>query len=71
MTSAPARVPDGTVAPGLRGYVLRMAEPKAGPTTDMKNADAANGEPDALDGEDTHPTGEKQAQENRENEPPA
>jgi hypothetical protein len=48
-----------------------MAEPQTEPTTDMKKADAANGEPDALEGENTHPTGEKLAEENRENEPPA
>jgi hypothetical protein len=48
-----------------------MTEPQTVPTTDMKTADAANGEPDGLEGDDTHPTGEKQAKENRENEPPA
>jgi hypothetical protein len=48
-----------------------MAEPQTEPTTNRKNADAANGEPDALKREGTHPTGEKQAEENRENDPPA
>ena len=55
---------------------------------DVSDADAANGEPDALeqqkpsverslrgdevrDDEVEHPTGEKQAEKNRENEPPA
>lgn len=33
---------------------------------DVAEADRANGEPDAQ-----HPTGERQAQENRENDPPA
>jgi hypothetical protein len=58
-------VSDDAVAPPPCGYVICMPEPRTGPTTDMKKADAANGEPDALEGEDTHPTGGKQAQENR------
>ena len=58
------------------------------PVRDMHAADAANGEPHALeqtkpsveralkgdevrDDEVEHPAGEKQAEENRENEPPA
>lgn len=63
-----------------------MADPKAAPTTDMATADAANGEPDALDQTESrvnrargearqggveHPTGDKQAERNRQNEPPA
>jgi hypothetical protein len=65
-----------------------MADSKNEPTTDMEAADAANGEPDAMeetkpsveralagdevrDDEVEHPTGEKQAAENRDDEPPA
>ena len=48
-----------------------MPDPKTEPSDEMKRADAANGEPDALEDEDTHRTGEKQAKENQENEPPA
>lgn len=49
-----------------------MADPQTGPETDMRKAGAANGETDALNKDkDDLRTGEKQAKENRENDPPA
>jgi hypothetical protein len=46
-----------------------MTDPKAEPSHEMKKADAANGEPEAL--EEDHKTGEAQAEENKGNESPA
>jgi hypothetical protein len=74
--AAPVRVPP------------TMADSQSEPRTDMAAADAANGEPEAMeatkpsvkralagdevrDDEVEHPTGEKQAEANRDNEPPA
>jgi hypothetical protein len=51
-----------------------MTDPKAEPSHEMKKADAVNGEPEALDesnGGKEHRTGEAQARENQETEPPA
>lgn len=47
-----------------------MTDPNDDQTIDetTREADAANGEPDATT---DHPTGERQAEENRENDPPA
>jgi len=47
-----------------------MTEPTDHDAIDQatKDADIANGEPDATT---EHPTGERQAEENRENDPPA
>jgi len=48
-----------------------MSEPQQSPPSSMEEADARNGEPDALKKEQAHPTGERQAEKNREEEPPA
>src|SRR6476646_2979989 len=38
-----------TVVGAPFGYLTAMADPKTEPTTDMTQADAANGEPDAME----------------------
>jgi hypothetical protein len=65
-----ALVPNGTVVPVVYGYTLPMTDPKSEPSREMKKADAANGEPEALEDE-KHKTGEAQAEENKSNESPA